>query len=163
MFQHVPCSSQSWGGDIHFQWPFLWCERASRVYLGILGNRILVSEWGRLLTVFVRQQTRGKAASMCAPPETESTVGFPCEHSGLSLWAGSGEHWPHFHAVLILCNYTYPWSFSFSPFIFFKTSVLIFSSIFHVSPYSLSFCFFFSYLLEIASIPCLVSLFCFGR
>lgn len=84
------------------------------------------------------------------------------EYSGLSLWAGSGEHWPHFHAVLILCNYTYPWSFSFSPFIFFKTSVLIFSSVFHVSPYSLSSFFFFSYLLEIASIPCLVSLFCFG-
>ena len=84
MFQHVPCSSQSWGGDIHFQWPFL-CERASRVYLGILGNRILVSEWGRLLTVFVRQQTRGKAASMCAPPETESTVGFPYEQDQGSI------------------------------------------------------------------------------
>lgn len=70
------------------------------------------------------------------------------EYSGLSLWAGSGEHWPYFHAVLILCNYTYPWSFSFSPFIFFKTSVLIFSSIFHVSPYSLSFCFFFFLLIR---------------
>lgn len=55
------------------------------MYLGILGNRILVFERGRLLIVFVRQQTRGKAASVCAPPKTESTVGFPCEQDQGSI------------------------------------------------------------------------------
>lgn len=86
------------------------------------------------------------------------------EYSGLSLWAGSGQHWPHFHGILILCNCTHPWSFSFSPFIFLKFlswfSVL-FSMFLRVL--SLVFFFFFPYLLEITSVPCFVSLFCFGR
>ena len=111
-----------------------------------------------LSTVFVRQQTRGKAASTRAPLKTESTVLLP-------LLAESGEQWHHFLGVLLLYHCTYPWSFSFSLsffLCFFSISVLFFTPIFHVSPCSL-FSSVFSYLLEITSLPSLMLLFGLGR
>lgn len=111
-----------------------------------------------LSTVFVRQRTRGKAASMRAPPKTE--------YSLLPLLAESGEQWHHFPGVLLLYHYTYPWSFSFSLSFFlcffFSISVLFFTPIFHISPCSL-FSSVFSYLLEITSLPSLMLLFGLGR
>ena len=50
---HVPkhtCHTQAWGGNFHFQQLFVWCERTSE-YLGLLGNRTLVSEQSRFHTL----------------------------------------------------------------------------------------------------------------
>lgn len=44
------CHTQAWGGNFHFQQLFVWCERTSE-YLGILGNRTLVSEQSRFHTL----------------------------------------------------------------------------------------------------------------
>lgn len=153
-----PSFNSGLGRIFLFNSSFLGLERASHVYLGILGNRTLISEQGRVspACVCVRQhELEGKASPMgTVPQKTENTV-------LLSLLADSAEQWPHFPGVLVLYHYTIL-ELSLSLLSFVSLSVLFFSPIFHVSPCSL-FSSGFPYLLEMISFPSLISLFGFGR
>lgn len=59
------CHTQAWGGKFHFQQFFVRCERTSEC-LGILGNRTLVSEPSRFLTLCLWDTGKGEAHTWAA-------------------------------------------------------------------------------------------------